>query len=215
MANITCKFCGRVFTTKGSKNAHEEAANDGVCRWTRNSEKEKNLAKFVPPIDDAKKQEIANWYFNPNKHEEMNDFALEQYNKLLTPAPGRPVSKEDEKVSAVSAEDGDWSNLPGANLNRKFTPGIFGEEEAAASLTDDVFSEDYLQSAEIDLDMPGMFVLGKGSGSSEGGKRRRKTRKTRKKRRSRKNKRKTRKKRRKKRRKKKRKTRKKRRKGRN
>ena len=197
MATITCKFCGRVFTTAGSKNAHEEAANDGVCRWTRNSKKEKNLAKFVPPIDDAKKQEIANWYFNPNNHEEVNDFALEQYNKLLTTKEDFDDAEEDdaeEDAKFPPTTPSDWSDLPKATLKGEFTPGIFGKQKAAASsqavLTDDEFSMDE------DLEwMDGVLsndVLGKRPRNSsfeplEGGRR-----KTRKKRRSKKKKRKTR-----------------------
>ena len=139
MSNITCKYCGRVFNTVGSKMKHETASQktpNNICRWnTSMNDEQKLTVKFVPPIDDDKKQEIANWYFNTNNFEDMDPFALEQYNKLLTT---KEDFDDDKKVSAEGYRE-DWSNLPEATLKGNFTSDIFGTTAASsqAVLDDD------------------------------------------------------------------------------
>ena len=132
MSNITCKYCGRVFNTVGSKMKHETASQktpNNICRWnTSMNDEQKLTVKFVPPIDDDKKQEIANWYFNTNNFEDMDPFALEQYNKLLTT---KEDFDDDKKVSAEGYRE-DWSNLPDATLKGNFTSDIFGTTAASS-----------------------------------------------------------------------------------
>ena len=212
MATITCKFCGRVFKTSGSKTTHEMASKgkNNICSWSKGmADKQKRMVKFVPPKEQADKQKIANWYFNTNNYEDLNTYALGQYNKLLTTKENVDDAEEDdaeEDAKLPPTTPSDWSNLPKATLKRvKITPGIFGKQKAAASSHDVLTGDEFSMDEDLEW-MGGVLsnhVLGKRSRSSSfepldvvGGRR-----KTRKKRRSRKKKRKTRKKRRKKRRK--------------
>jgi hypothetical protein len=120
MSNITCKYCGRVFNTVGSKMTHETASQktNNSCRWNTNiTEEQKLTVKFVPPIDDAKKQEIANWYFNTkNNPYTTNQFALGQYNKLLT-------TKKDDVSAGIAV-----GNPAGNAVVGDFFYGIFTDK---------------------------------------------------------------------------------------
>ena len=208
MANITCRFCGRVFDGRGSKMKHETTSRktNNICHWNAGiNEEQKRMVKFVPPKDIDDKQKIANWYFNLQTVDDLNEYALQRYNKLLTTT--EEDFAEDQKVSAEGPRE-DWSNLPGATpLKQSIKPNIFDEKAAASSqaVLDDEFSMADLEGAElpvgwIDDVLDERSSLGKRSRSysfepleKQGGRKtRKKKRKTRKKKRkTRKKKRKT------------------------
>ena len=229
MANITCRFCGKVFVSSGRRLTHEEASRhfkrlipgslvEGDwrgCPTTPWNAKRSRLIKFVPPHDEASAKAIARWHFD-TKDGTAPMMAFHRYNMTLT---SNVVFTEDQKVGAEGAkgtEDAeDWSKLPGATLRGLLNPNIFDEAAASsqAVLDDDFTMDDFTMGEDplVDFTMgeDPLVDLGEGSSFEEfmGGRRKtRKKRRTKKKRRKtrkkiRKNRRKTRKKKRKKRRK--------------
>jgi hypothetical protein len=106
MSNITCKYCGRVFSSIGTRGAHERASlnyktknriNDVEGDWRgcpKTGLKEKYV--FVPPRAPVSKQGIANWYYGRIEGEpELEALALQMYNNFLT-------TKKDDVFAGIA-----------------------------------------------------------------------------------------------------------------
>jgi hypothetical protein len=220
MANITCRFCGKVFVSQGRRSTHEEASRhfkrlipgslvEGDwrgCPTTPWNAKRSRLIKFVPPHDEASAKAIARWHFDPRGT--APKVAENRYKDTLT---SNVVFTADQKVGAKGAEGAedaedaeDWSKLPGATLRGLLNPNIFDEAAASSqAVLDDDFPMDDFPMDDFPMDDFPMgedplvdfqmddFPMGERSSFEESMGGRRKTRK---KRRTKKKKRKTRKK---------------------